>query len=480
MQSRRITANPIKPARYRPGKPTAEEHSSSDESASDVSDTEDAKQPATSQPPPKASSFPAKAGKISNSLKDVNLNERQRQAAEDEKARIEREKQKADDEEGFVTEEENGSEESGSGSEEESSEEESSREEESPKRVLMRPTFIRKDKRKDSGAVSAEQNGSGEASREEDEKRRKEDADALIKEQLEKDAAAREAGKKSWDDDEENEGGEINDQDGLDLEGELAAWKLRELKRVKRERETIELAEKEREEIERRRNLTREEREKEDQEFINKQKEGQEGRGKAAYMQRYLHKGAFFQDDMEKEGLRKRDIMGASFVDEVKDREALPQFMQIRDMTKLGRKGRTKYKDLKTEDTGRWGDYKSNSIGKRDTDGIKDERFLPDRVPGPAGATGANASVVRERPRKIEGAPEGPRAMRRDEERPQRDGGDSYRPGRYSDDESDRERRTRRKSRTRSRSWDRSRQKRSRSPYHDTRYSNEKRRRVDV
>jgi microfibrillar-associated protein 1 len=476
MRSSRITANPVRPARYRPGKATAEEPSSSEESASEASDVNETKASAPAPPPPKATSFPAKAGKIVSSLKDVDLNERQRRAAEDEKARLEKEKEKGGDDEGFVTEEEDESEESGSGSDEESSEAESSSEEEAPRRVLMRPTFIKKDKRKESGGANAGLNGAGDASWEEEEKRRKDDADALIKEQLEKDAAAREAGKKSWDDDEENEGGDVNDEDGLDPEGELAAWKLRELKRVKREREAIEVAEKELEEVERRRNLTKEEREKEDKEFIDKQNEEREGKGKAAYMQRYLHKGAFFQDDMEKEGLDKRDIMGASYVDEVKDREALPQFMQIRDMTKLGRKGRTKYRDLKTEDTGKWGDYKSNPMGRRDVDRNVDERFQPDRGPGPGGATGANASVVRERPRKPEGAPDGPKAMRREEERSQRDTGDSYRPRRYSDEDSDRDRR-RRRSRTRSRSRDR---KRSRSPYPDSRYSSDKRRRVDV
>ena len=94
MRSSRITANPVRPALYRPGKATAEEPSSSEESASEASDVDETKASAPAPPPPKATSFPAKAGKIVSSLKDVDLNERQRRAAEDEKARLEKEKEK--------------------------------------------------------------------------------------------------------------------------------------------------------------------------------------------------------------------------------------------------------------------------------------------------------------------------------------------------------------------------------------------------
>ncbi|KAL3460364.1 splicing factor, Prp19-binding domain-containing protein [Aspergillus heterothallicus] len=222
-----------------------------------------------------------------------------------------------------------------------------------------------------------------------------------------------------------NEEAEIDDTDNKDPEAEYAAWKLRELKRIKREREAIEASEKEREEIERRRNLTAEEREREDQEFIAKQKEEREAsRGQTGFMQRYFHKGAFFRPDLEKEGLDQRNVMGARFADDVK-RETLPQYMQIRDMTKLGKKGRTRYKDLRSEDTGRFGDGFSN---RRRQDGlpigVTDERFLPDRGDDQAkGPTGANASAVRERRRsRARSRSRSPRRDRRDEQR------DRYRP----------------------------------------------------
>jgi microfibrillar-associated protein 1 len=421
-----MTANPLKPVkRYRPGKALVEEEHSSEEESDDeeqiAQEEERRKQEEAAKrrqrPPPKASSFPGggAAGKITKGVRNVQIEEEE-------------------DDEGFVTEEEDEEptpaavakpaaitqepgipvpaeeeeEESEEELEEESSEEESS-EDEQPKRVLLRPTFIKKDKRKENGQNSADQVAVTDSAADAEARRaqRQELANDLVREQLEKEAAARVAGKKAWDEDENVAAEEeaLDDHDGLDPEAEYAAWKLRELKRVKRQREAIEEAEKEREEIERRRNLNPEEREREDREFIEKQKEEKEAsRGQTGYMRRYFHKGAFFRDDLEKEGLDKRDLMGARFADDT-SREVLPEYMQIRDMTKLGKKGRTRYKDLRSEDTGRWGEgFSDRPRRPRDENlvGITDERFLPDNNrrdegTGPTGPTGANASAVRER-----------------------------------------------------------------------------------
>lgn len=400
-----MTANPIKPARYRPGKPVAEEHSSEDEYETDEEDQDQSPPSQQTSAPPKVTSFPTDAAKIANNLRNVDLNERRRQAAAEEAARVEAEKvAKAEEEEGFVTEESEESEDSEDSEESDSGSEESSSEDEAPKK-LLRPTFIKKDKRADGR--------SGPSGRTEDEiwaeqeAARKKKADAMIQDQMDRDAAARAAGKKDWDDDEEIDADEVDDNDDIDPEMERAAWKLRELKRVKRDREAIEQAEQEREEIERRRNLTKEEREAEDQAFLKQQKEDREGKGKMGYMQKYFHKGAFFQDDAKAEGMDRRDIMGSRYQDDVVNRELLPQYMQIRDMTRLGRKGRTKYKDLKTEDTGRWGQF--DGRGPR-RDYTLDERFQPDRDGGGKGPSGANSTAVGTRPKAPANAPSGPRA----------------------------------------------------------------------
>ncbi|EGD96622.1 microfibrillar-associated protein MfaP1 [Trichophyton tonsurans CBS 112818] len=310
---RGTAAKRMQPAkRYRPGKPIADEVESSEEEEEEEEE-EQPEQVPQSRPPPRSRN-------ITSGVRQVKLEEEE---AEDEEGFVTEEEENVDDipskppthatsdrppasavpvkkEESEKSEIEDESEDE-SGSEEES-EEESSSEDEVPKRLLLRPTFIKKGDRKATAALSngghlatssSAQDPDAEA---EELKRRKDKADLLIRDQLERDAAARIAGRKTWDDDIDESGAgvdenNIDDTDGIDPAAELAAWKLRELKRVKREREAIEIAEKEREEIERRRNLTTEEREREDREFIDKQKEEREaGRGKAGFMQRYFHK----------------------------------------------------------------------------------------------------------------------------------------------------------------------------------------------
>jgi microfibrillar-associated protein 1 len=531
--NKRMTANPAKPvARYRPGKTVQEKSSSEEEQSEDDKE----RQQSTKQAQPKASSFPGGAQRRQPPPRQIRKDE-------------------SEDEEGFVTEEEDDvnaggvtvssttakdgapmptrlipaisrsrpelmaeesvSEDATEASEEESSseEEESSSEEEVPQRKFQRPTFIKKsDRGKSTSVPNAPAPGGTNGiistspapdTLEAEEARRKALADLMIKDKLERDAAARAAGRKGWDDDDEVAPEDmIDDTDGLDPEAEYAAWKLRELKRLKRDREAIEEREREIEEAERRRNLTQAEREAEDREYLGKQKEERdEGRGKAGFLQRYHHKGAFFQDDETAEILRKRDLMGVKFVDEVQNREALPQYMQVRDMTKLGKKGRTRYTDLRGEDTGKWGQgYDQRARKGQNTDLDIDERFRPDHDSGSRGATGANASTVRDRrDRRVEGAPEGPRAMRNAEDNGKHDvRGDSYQPPDRSlerDDDSKgrvrrrsrspRRRRSYSKSRSRSASRDRhlhedhdgrGRRKRSPSPYGER----DKRRRIET
>ena len=226
----------------------------------------------------------------------------------------------------------------------------------------------------------------------------------MIQEKLARDATARVADRRAWDDGEEvDPDAMVDDTDGLEPEAEFAAWKLRELKRLKRDRDQLKQREEAIEEIERRRNLSQAERDAEDRDHLEQQrKRREEGRGKAGFLQRYHHKGAFFQDDERAENLRERDLMGARFEDEVKNREALPHYMQIRDMTKLGKKGKTRYMDLKAEDTGNWGQgYDSRERnGSALLHGV-DERFRPDldsaTRQGGNGPTGANASAIQER-----------------------------------------------------------------------------------
>ena len=396
----RMTKNRVKDFRYRPGKAEVEDEEEEFESEEEEEDDDNATAASkTSAPAPKASTFPTQK-KLA-----IDLSKADQQKSTVPEISTRKQPDEADLE-GFETasesEEEEGVNAEGSSEddEEESSEEEDSSSDDEPKKPMLAPKFISKAQRMKQNAQPVK---SAEEIAAEEERRRKEKADEMLQAQMERDQAARAAGKKAWDD-EDNIEEEVDDTDGLDHEAEYAAWKLRELKRVRRDRLAIEEKEKEREEIERRRALTAEEREAEDKAYIAAQQDEQEGKGKMAYMQKYFHKGAFFQGDEEQDEEVKaalnRDLAGARFEDETSIKEVLPEYMRIRDMSKLGKKGRTKYSDLKSEDTGRWGTYENK---KKDYNGL-DDRFKPDDPrDGGSDRTGANAAPVGERRRRENG-----------------------------------------------------------------------------
>jgi hypothetical protein len=87
---------------------------------------------------------------------------------------------------------------------------------------------------------------------------------------------------------------DVDDTDGVDPTGEFEAWRLRELGRIKKEKEEELRREEEREEIERRRALPEEQRLKEDLERANKLRE-EKPKGQQKFLQKYWHKGAFHQ-----------------------------------------------------------------------------------------------------------------------------------------------------------------------------------------
>ncbi|KHJ31675.1 putative micro-fibrillar-associated protein 1 [Erysiphe necator] len=382
MPSKSMTANPIRAPRHRPGIAVAESDSSSEQESSDDENPTHSNKPISQ--PPKVTT----AVGITSHLKKSGYEEHNLKATLEESIRLEEQQKKLVlEEKEFVTE--SSEEEEEDTEEEETSDEEESSEEEVQKPILLRPVFIKKENRKKIDETVTESQKHDKNIEAENE--RKIEVDQIVEEQIQKDLVAKAAGKKFWDDDDEVD--EIDDTDDIDPEAELAAWKLRELKRIKREREEIEEKEKEREEIERRQNLTAEERKKEDDEYIAKQKEEKEGRSKMSYMQKYYHKGAFYQEEAEAQGLLQRNIMGAKIQDEV-DREILPKYFQQRDLTKIGKKGATKYRDLKSEDTGQWGqfDYRTH----RNSSNIfnTDERFRPDRDKPQHTATGANSLSI--------------------------------------------------------------------------------------
>lgn len=528
--SKRMTANPAKPVgRYRPGKPVAEQESSDEDSEGSEQEqiSQPQKRPAPRQPQSRSTQRQTRQAaesdedddddeegfvtdpedEVTQSTPAASSESRRKQPSQptstlsDQKSTTVTQRLKRPDSDAEDSEQGSESEEEES---EESSEESSSSEEEAPQRKFQRPTFIKKSDRlappphnTDQSTVSdsitpGPPSHSPSADPSQDSARRLAQAELLIKDKLERDAQARLLGKKAWDDDDDLDPDSlVDDTDDLDPAAEHAAWKLRELQRLKRDREAMIAREKEIEEIERRRNLTAEEREHEDTEFIDQQKQEKEASRsgtEAQYLARYHHKGAFFQGDEAAEILKRRNVMGAKFEDQVSDKSLLPEYMQLRDMTKLGKKGRTRYTDLKGQDTGRFGDdvkkWRGSSDyrgaggggggggqGEFDTRGL-DERFLPDhqagRSSGRSGPTGANASSIGGR-KDRDG--HGDHRSRDDRDRGKNDRNQDRDRGRDRDGPRTREpsdrhssRRSYSRSRSRSRSPRRRRPSRSRSP----------------
>ena len=87
---------------------------------------------------------------------------------------------------------------------------------------------------------------------------------------------------------------DVDDIDGLDPEAEFEAWRLRELARIKRDKEAEVQRELEREEIERRRALPEEQRLREDMENAKRTRD-EKPKGQQKFLQKYWHKGAFYQ-----------------------------------------------------------------------------------------------------------------------------------------------------------------------------------------
>merc|ERR1712156_1197056 len=125
---------------------------------------------------------------------------------------------------------------------------------------------------------------------------------------------------------------------------EYEAWKLRELKRLKRDRDEKEERDREQAETERLRNMTEEERRLEAKQNP-KRVTNKAAKGKYKFLQKYYHRGAFYLDN--EEDVLKRDTTGATLEDRF-DKTVLPKVMQVKN---FGRSSRTKYTHLVDQDT---------------------------------------------------------------------------------------------------------------------------------
>jgi microfibrillar-associated protein 1 len=180
------------------------------------------------------------------------------------------------------------------------------------------------------------------------------DSRAVVAVLLERDAAVAAA-------EEQAEPSDVDTDDEAHEAEEYDAWQARELARVTRDREERERSFREKEELERLRAMTDEEREEWDRTHPPPQSEAQAAKEKAkwSFMQKYYHKGAFFQSGADDKfgtigtfDIYKRDFSAATGEDKGTDRSMLPKAMQVRKGL-FGRAGQVKWTHLSAEDTTR-------------------------------------------------------------------------------------------------------------------------------
>ena len=144
-----------------------------------------------------------------------------------------------------------------------------------------------------------------------------------------------------------------DDNDEVDELDEFDTWKVRELQRVRRERAERDAEAKERAELERRRNLSDAERAKEDEAFRAQRADAGQDKGAWKFLQKYYHKGAYFQDEDESGNNRLGPVMMQDFGaatgnDRVGDKSTLPAPMQVKN---FGMRSQVKWTHLGKEDT---------------------------------------------------------------------------------------------------------------------------------
>ncbi|PBK70310.1 hypothetical protein ARMSODRAFT_1083946 [Armillaria solidipes] len=216
----------------------------------------------------------------------------------------------------------------------ESSEYESDSEDEKPK-LQLRPVFIPKRNRvtiAEKDALAADSEEVLKKKELELEERKKQSHD-LVAESIRRELAEKEK---------EDDIPDVDDTDGLDPPGEFEAWRLRELGRIKKEKEEEVRREEERAEVERRRALPEAQRLKEDLEHAQKLRD-EKPKGQQKFLQKYWHKGAFHQDE---EILKRHDFTEATA--STVDVSSLPKVMQVKN---FGKRSRTKYTHLLDQDT---------------------------------------------------------------------------------------------------------------------------------
>lgn len=223
---------------------------------------------------------------------------------------------------------------------------------------IAKPVFVRKDDRKTIAEREA-------IEREELERLEAEKARAVLRVQETRKIASEKVAEEKAQEEAAKMGpvgvDEIITDDEADPEEDYEKWKSRELERLRRELEAKLRHEEEVREKEVWRNMTDKEKEKYLAEKARRARDSVKSKAETkknwSFLQKYYHKGAFFQTEAEYKGeeapligdIKERDF-SAPTGEDVFDKSTLPKVMQVRD---FGKRSRSKWTHLAAEDTSR-------------------------------------------------------------------------------------------------------------------------------
>jgi len=160
----------------------------------------------------------------------------------------------------------------------------------------------------------------------------------------------------------ESDDEELPNTDDEDEDEQFEAWKLRELKRIKREKDALDKLEQERLDLIKRRQMSNKEIER-DNEIHGVDRSRREPKKKMKFMQKYYHKGVFYQDDkLVSQKIMKRNYLAPTKEDKWLNFETLPKIMQVKNW---GMASRSKYTHLVDQDTTVQGSGDFNEIKSR-------------------------------------------------------------------------------------------------------------------
>jgi microfibrillar-associated protein 1 len=230
--------------------------------------------------------------------------------------------------------------------EEEEDDDDEEEEELLPHRPLIAPVFKKKSERETMSLEKVEEAewAEQERRRQQELEKRAVDTKQLLQEQIKQNEIEQRQSSSLFKDPDELLG--EADDDG-DPNEEYEQWKLREFRRIKREREEKLSALQDKENLERRRQLSDKQIMEEDEDRL-KPKE----KASMAFLQKYYHKGAFcrtFDESDEMSNGKKWDFNEPVLEDKV-DKSKLPKVLQVR-RSDFGKAKRTRYTHLTDQDT---------------------------------------------------------------------------------------------------------------------------------